>query len=317
MKLTQYLIFAFFTFISLSTGAQNRSSADVKGSSVINLVKKGPHYVFKSKINNISDAIVLLESGIPAMLADSAYVFSTGLLGDIILDTPHGESINLGGSVYHITHKAHGVVRISDQISYEGDIFILSNYAKHYQLALPIQNLHNDMDKGSRIIQLSLSENTLKILSRRQLYKQRSSSVRYRMNTKSYMGMPSVETDILIDYSGKTRTLKGNFNIDFGNPELLFLMDQHADVQKFIKENSDINFREARNPRGDIIAQFMFADNCKICNVDFTDPVILITKALPRFTTTGNLGLKFFRSAEVVFDFDKNQMHILHAPTVL
>ena len=42
---------------------------------------------------------------------------------------------------------------------------------------------------------------------------------------------------------------------------------------------------------------------------EFLNAVIAITDKLPRFTTTGNVGLKFFRSVEALFDFDKNMMY--------
>ena len=312
MRSTRYLLCGLLSFISLSLSGKSNN----EGSDVIKLRKSHSHYVFNSKINDKSETTVLLESGIPAMLADSAFVFSNGILAEYPLIATKGEKINLGGKIYNISYKTNGAVKISDNVSYNGEIFILSNYAKDYEVALPIQMLNNEIDRNSRIVHLSLSDNEFKMLSKRELRKLKEGCDRYRMNTESYMEMPSINTEILIDYSDSTRSLQGNFVIDFGNPELLFLMDQNIDVQSFIKENPDIKLRAARNPKGDIIAQFMFADKCEICDAEFTDAVILITKALPRFTGTGNLGLKFFRSFDVIFDFDRNYMYITKDPGI-
>ena len=46
-----------------------------------------------------------------------------------------------------------------------------------------------------------------------------------------------------------------------------------------------------------------------VFSADFNGAVIAITKALPRFTTTGLIGLKYFNSIDAIFDFDRNRLH--------
>ena len=115
----------------LSIAICSRANDTVDGHS-INLQKQGSHYVFSADINGVAEAKVLLESGIPAMLADSAFIFSSGVLSDLELSPTSGEKINLGGRTYVITHKTCGVVKISEKITYSGEVFILSQYAKDY-----------------------------------------------------------------------------------------------------------------------------------------------------------------------------------------
>ena len=131
------------------------------------------------------------------------------------------------------------------------------------------------------------------------------------MNTDTYLGMPAVEATLVIESENGQKQLSGNFNIDLGNPELLFLLQQHNDVQQFLADNPDIQVREARNPRGDIVAQFMIADQCQLCGKQFSNAVIAITSNLPRFTTIGLIGLKFFLSTHAILDFDNNLMYTL------
>ena len=290
-------------FITICLGAKNKMHVES-----VNLQKLGPHYVFTSDINGASDVKVLLESGIPAMLADSAFVFSTGVLSTLDLSPVSNEKINLGGRTYTITHKASGAVKIGDHISYRGDVFILSDYATHYELAIPLQYICND--RGTRIVRLVLEDNSLQILSRSDLRSRRGAYIKHRMTTKTYLGMPAVMTELTIDYGKGTGVLKGKFIIDFGNPELVFLMHQHEEVQKFISENPDIELKSARNQRGDVVAQFIIAEQCKLCKSEFYDAVVAITRNLPKFTAVGNIGLKYFKPLDVIFDFDRNIMYI-------
>lgn len=308
MKKLQKIILTVFSIIISVTGlAQN--SAD---GNVITLTKQGSHYIFFANINDKAEATVLLESGISAMLVDSALVFSTGAFSEMELLPAEGtKKMNLGGRVYTITHKANGKVKISDDISYVGDIWVLSQFAQKHNAAVPVQYLRNDKDNGSCIVSLNIAGNTLQLISRSLLRKQKHVSSKVKMNTDTYLGMPAVETTIVIESGTKPRTLKGNFNIDFGNPELLFLLEQSNDVQQFFAENSDIQLHQARNLRGDVVGQYMIAGSCQICGKQFPNAVIATTSHLARFTTTGLIGLKFFLSTTAIFDFDNNLMYVL------
>ena len=111
--------------LSLCSSAQNQSEP-------LELTKQGAHYVFSAKLNNKAEATILLESGIPAMLVDSAFVFNSGVFSDLELHPMGGkEKMNLGGRVLVIAYKAKGSVRITDQISYKGEVFVLSGYTQN------------------------------------------------------------------------------------------------------------------------------------------------------------------------------------------
>ena len=80
--------------------------------------------MFNASINGTADATILVESGIPALLVDSAYAFSGAILSDMELTVANKEKLNLGGRVYKITHKANGTVRIGNSTSYVGEVFV-------------------------------------------------------------------------------------------------------------------------------------------------------------------------------------------------
>ena len=130
------------------------------------------------------------------------------------------------------------------------------------------------------------------------------------MNTEAYLGMFAVETSLMLDDGVKTRTLSGNFLIDLGNPELLFLIQQRDEVQRFLSDNADLELREALAPNGQVMGQFIITEQSQLCGVTFPNAVVVITKNLPRFTTPGDIGMKFFEHIDAVFDFDRSVVYV-------
>ena len=94
------------------------------------LTRYAGHYMFTADINGTAPATIMLESGIPALLVDSAFAFGSGCFRDMHLEASD-RSINLGGDKFRISHTANGTVRIGRGTSYRGKIWILSGYADH------------------------------------------------------------------------------------------------------------------------------------------------------------------------------------------
>ena len=295
-----------FTLIAFGLSAQSNTEGET-----FQLTKQGAHYVFTASINGTADATILVESGIPALLADSAFVFSSGILSDMELTVASKEKLNLGGRIYKITHKANGTVRIGNNTSYIGDVFVLSNYDYGpYEVAVPVMYLHDDLDDGSRIVSLDFGNHSLQMLGRASLNAIKADFSKNNMNTDTYEGMFAIETSMMLDDGIKPRTLNGNFMIDFGNPELLFLIHQTEEVQRFFADNADMELREATTPSGEVVGQFILTKKSQLCGITFPDTVVVITKNLPLFTTPGNIGLKFFERAHAIFDFDQSVVYL-------
>ena len=296
------ILTTLFILASLGLSAQNNTEGET-----FQLTKQGAHYVFTASINGTADATILVESGIPALLADSAFVFSSGILSDMELTVTNKQKLNLGGRVYKITHKANGTVRIGNNTSYIGEVFVLSNYDYGpYEVAVPLMYLHNDLDDGSRIVSIDLGNRTLQMLGRASLNAIKADYSKSNMNTDTYEGMFAIETSVMLDDGIKPRTLSGNFLIDFGNPELIFLLHQTEEVQRFLADNADMELREATTPSGEVVGQFILTKQCQLCGTAFPEAVVVITKKLPLFTTPGNIGLKFFERTHAIFDFDQS-----------
>ena len=305
MKIKTFFI-VLFTLIAFVLSAQNNTEGET-----FQLTKQGVHYVFTASINGTADATILVESGIPALLADSAFVFSSGILSDMELSVTDKEKLSLAGRVYKITHKANGTVRIGDNTSYVGDVFVLSNYDYGpYEVAVPVMYLHNDLDDGSRIVSLDLGNQSLQMLGRASLNAINTDYSKNNMNTDTYEGMFAIETSMILDDGIKPRTLSGNFMIDFGNPELIFFLHQTEEVQRFLADNADMELRDATTPSGEVVGQFILTKQCQLCGIAFPNAVVVITKNLPLFTTPGNIGLKFFERTHAVFDFDQSVVYM-------
>ena len=300
------ILTALFTLVALGLSAQSHTEGET-----FPLTKKGAHYVFTASINGTAEASILIESGIPALLVDSAYAFSSGILSDMELTVADKEKLNLAGRVYKITHKANGTVRIGDNTSYIGEVFVLSNYDYGpYEVAVPVMYLHNDLDGSSRIVSLDLGNHSLQMLSRTSLNASMADYSKSNMNTDTYMGMFAIETSMTCDDGIKPRMLSGNFLIDFGNPELLFLLHQTEEVQKFLADNADMELREATAPNGEVVGQYILTKQCQVSGINFPDAVVVITGNLPLFTTPADIGLKFFERTQAIFDFDQSAVYM-------
>jgi len=296
--------------ISLLT-ACNQNGSTTEGET-FNLTKQEAHYVFTSGINGMADATILLESGLPALLADSAYVFNTGVLSDMNLSSTGGkEKLNLAGRVFVITHKANGRVRIGDNTSYVGEVFVLSGYDYgNYEVAVPVMYLHNDLDKGSRIVELDLSGQRMQMLSRASLRAKKADYTKLKMNINTYMNLPAVETSFTFNDGIKERSISGNFFVDFGNPEMLFLLHHDEETQRFLADNADMDIKDALDPNGNVFAQYFIASQGRLCGIPFSNAVVAVTKNLPLFDAPGNIGLKFFEGVNVIMDSDHLDLYM-------
>lgn len=262
--------FAFLLFI-MTIFTPGKGSAQNTNDEIFHLTRqKSGHYTLSANINHRLKATALLESAIHVMLIDSAFVFDNSeIFGLDLVPNHRGEKMNLGGKTYRITHKATGELNIGNNTSYRGEIFVLPGYATSYEMALPIQNLYNNPDNESRIVKLDLTALRLQMISRDLLNKEKKEYTKLKMNSDSYLKMPAVRTTFEIINEGKTKTLKGNFNLDFGNAAFLFLFDQNKAVQRFLSANPDIKLQKAYNKAGKEIAAAMLAKDCELCDLYF------------------------------------------------
>ena len=114
-------IFLFAGAVLLSVFASARESGET-----FSTFKEGGNYFITASINGKTETPIMLESGIPALLVDSAFAVSTGCVD--ITQYPQSKSkISLNGNQFRITNKGDGKVRIGEQSYFEGLVFILAD----------------------------------------------------------------------------------------------------------------------------------------------------------------------------------------------
>lgn len=270
---------------------------------------KSGHYAFSVRLNNELEATALLESGISAMLVDSAFMFKNlDKAGLEFIPSGKNAKMNLGGILYHITHKAKGRISVSKDVIYEGEIFVLAHYNQPYDVAIPVQNLF--LKKKPSVLYLDLNNNLLKVFPKKDFTRKKE----YRkmpINTDTYLNMPAIKTKMMVDIGRESTPLNGNYVIDFGNPMFVFLHGHNKNITDWIEENK-IELQKAYNKEGKVVAQAFVPKKCMVEDLEFKNTPVAITTALPRFTSEGNLGLKFFQNVIAVFDFAKGYCYIKH-----
>ena len=303
MKPTKRLILILFCCLS------NMLWAQVNPVSGMRLYRtRSGHYAFHTLLNDRVLSSVMIESGIHAALIDSAFIHKhQHELGLTIRPNNMNKEINLGGTVYRITHRAKGSLKMSDCV-YEGEFLVLSHYRNETEVTIPIQRLRQKNDWGSRIVMLDIKNNQMRMLTRNEL--QSWDCTRHKINHRSYMRMPAISTTITITTSESTLSLEGNFNIDLGNPMPLYLREQSLEVQRFLNENKAITLTAGYNQRGEVVAQAFKPFSCEILGHTLSLPTICVTDKLQRFTTDGLIGLPLFMEHAVAFDFDNDYLYI-------
>lgn len=298
-----------FLFLASSLGFS--ANAQEQGGDVFQLTKTEGHYLFQTELNYTVPATVLVESGIHALLIDSLFAFEHQEIFDFKLRAyKKGKKMNLGGTEYIVSHRTKDVVRLGKHSFYEGEILIIPNYKSAWEVAVPIQYLYNDNDDRRQLIKLDLRNKQMRMLSQKEWRKERKDYKKEKMNFKSYEDMPAIETDLNLTIKGEERTLAGNFNIDLGNPEFLYLFHQSKDVQKFIDNNPDIKVRQVYNRKGGLIGDAISTERSEACGISIMGKALVITRQFPQMTTEGCIGVNFFERTVAVFDFDDSTLYL-------
>lgn len=300
----------FLTFIAFILIGFIQTFARDSKTEVFKLKKQDGHYFFQAKINQSVKGRILMESGIHAMLIDSAFAFKhQEALGLDFMPNQIEQNMNLGGRRYRITHKAQGKIMLNDMTSYEGELLVLAGYASFNDIAVPIQNLRNTID-NSRIVKLDMKKYMLQLISKSEYLSKYQRSKPFEINYDTYLNMPAVKAQLAFEQNGRSYTLSGNFVLDLGNGSFIALMKQSPLVKDFLKINSGLALRNGYDSKGTVVAEAVVAQRTELCGISFGNQIIVITSKLPKFTSEGNIGLKFFDNSVSVFNFDTSEFVI-------
>lgn len=250
---------------------------------------------------------VMLESGIPYPILDSTFVFT------------HKDELNISLSESNLTMNFVGKKMKCPYITtdsiflnnmyYKGQVLI-ADLGPERQLMYPIHTFKNLDDADSRIIKLNISEKYIEPLTRKELEQEIKGYDKFPMKNGGYGNMYVMDSKFTILANKHYYSMKGEFLLDLGNASFLFLMEQHPSCKTFL-ENSDIKVQQGRNNKGELIpVKAFWTSECRIASHSFEDVTVAITQSLPKFTSAGVLGLKFFECFSVIFDYDENVVYL-------
>ncbi len=175
----------------------------------------------------------------------------------------------------------------------------------------PIHLFGDLNDANSKIMELNISSKYMMPLTRQELELKKSKYKKYPMRNDGYGNMYAIDSELKVASNSKYYySLEGDFLLDLGNASFLFLLEQHPAYKEFI-DNSNIELRQGNDSKGrKMPVKAFLAKKCYMADVPFYDVTIAITPQLPKFTTVGVLGLKFFEEFNVIFDFGEKILYL-------
>ncbi len=269
----------------------------------LKLEKVGSHYFIGTRINGVA-VNFLLESGIPALLLDSAF-YENNKESLNLSFTPSKSKIRLMNKLHDIILKSSGVINIGDVI-YDGPVFILSGNTPP---AVPIQFFKNAKDK-SPIIKIDLRNEVLQVLSRKEFVACHNNALDSCSLSFNQMGMPVVKLDVDFTLEGKPLKLRGDFILDYGNGSHLFLLKQNQAVLDMINSN-DLSLSEAKNPEGIVVAEGMLFNSMKLMGKCYENVSVGMTDKMKFCGEAGLVGLKSMHRC-LFFDIDNAKVYFIN-----
>jgi len=262
-----------------------------------NLQSQKGHYYFSTTVEG-ARADIMVESGIPALLVGRSF-YENSLKNVGLTFEPSEKEIRLLNNVYKISFRAEGKVRVGNLI-FDGPIFVLEDFVG---ISMPIQYLKMS-DGQNAFITLNFQEKTMSVSDK----KPKIEGEMFKLHLDKEMGFPVVSSSVEINSEYGTWNLKGDFIVDFGNPELLFLMEQNKNVAKILQDEK-IEIIEIINSEYEVIGQTIKAENVTICNRKFASQWVRFTDRMPAIKQLGFIGIPFFEKT-VVFDFAGGEMSV-------
>lgn len=261
-----------------------------------NLQNKNNHYYFSTTVGG-AKADVMLESGIPAMLVNRDFYEKNLKNSGLDFKTSEGK-MQLLNKVYPISFRAEGKVSVGSLV-FDGPIFILEDFSG---ISMPIQYLKM-ADAKKTFISIDFQGNTMSVSGE----EPNVQGEKYKLRIDKKMGFPIVSSTLTMNTETGNAKLKGDFIVDFGNPELLFLMQQHKGVAKILKGEKVKLLDIINGETYEVIGTAIMTESTTVCGRTFERKTIAITDKMPAIEQLGFLGVPFFQKT-VVFDFAGGRM---------
>lgn len=262
-----------------------------------NLQEKSNHHFYFSAAVAGEQTDIMLESGIPALLVGRDF-YERVLQNSGLTFEPSERQIRLLNDVYKIPFRAEGKVTVGNLV-FDGPVFVLDGFPG---ISMPIQYLK--MSDGKKaFISLDFQDKIMTVNAQ----KPDVEGEKFKLRIDKKMGFPIVRSVLKMKTEDGTVNLKGDFIVDFGNPELLFLMAQRKDVDKAVKSGK-LTLIDILDPETfEVIGNVIKTESTVVCGRKFEGKWVAVTDKMLAIEQLGFLGIPFFQKT-VVFDFSGGEM---------
>lgn len=252
---------------------------------------------------------VMLESGIPFPLIDSALVWSNpGLFQPEKLDKPVRFRMALGMN-YVARYKLAPGLSVGGSRSL-CDTYVVDMSRHRGDLLYPLNRFTTDSTGMPGIFGLDIARGRLELLTDKDLPGEGSGWTAWEMMRDERSGMYCLQGSLaLVNDRGRRTAEPAELVVDLGNAMLLALFTYKPEVKKFVSR-SRVPELEGRTPDGRRLPVIRPAEVIFMDAYTFRDqPVLLLEKPM-RLPGHGFLGIRFFERFPVIFDFRHSRLWI-------
>jgi len=281
-------------------------------SQIIPIEKQGGHLISLWTLNNDIKARVFLETGFPIIVFDESFVKKNSEALGIELTKP-GKDQYVGTWGSKDKHKVTYIIK--DTISVNGirigidAVVINAKNIKSWKgrdMIFPLRDLN-------RRVEINISEKYMRIID--DFENITDEYMAYGANSDSATKALYFNTTVkAFDKEGKYEKIEGNFQLDLGAANAVYInknLDQSLD---FITRSERMIMRDANKISGpkEMDLSVIMPDKIQIDNIELKENYIVAMKYAKSKRSdkySGNIGNAFFSNLSVIFDFNNEKIY--------
>ena len=275
----------------------------------LTLTRDHGHLYTEALLQDSLPVRIMLESGIPFPLIDSALVWSNpGLFQPEKLDKPVRFRMAVGMN-YVARYKLAPGLSVGGSRSL-CDTYIVDMSRHRGGLLYPLNRFTTDSVAMPGIFGLDIARGCLELLTEEDLPGEGSGWMACGMTRDEQSGMYCLQGSLtFVSDRGRRVAEPAELVVDLGNAMLLALFTYKPEVKKFVSRSRvpELEGRTADGRRLPVIqpAEVIFMDAYA-----FHDQPVLLLENRMRLPGYGFLGLRFFERFRVIFDFRRSRLWI-------
>jgi len=275
------------------------------------LEMKSGHLCSEWQLNDSVKAKVFLETGFPKIVISK--LFAQNNLSDLkIEEASEGATIALWGNQSKIkvsylikdTVKTNGKSIVFDALV--ADFSSIKSW-KDYDIIFPLRDL-------SETIEINLIDNY--IIVDKDLKKPNPEFIKFEAKTDEKTKGLYINTTLQVyDTSNTKEELKGNFLLDLGAPNAIFVNRNLPEVEEFVKSSDRLLLKDTTkfrpNPKTKLA--IIMPDKLEIGNICLRNNFVVAMKMFKSDKSNkyvGMIGNKFFINFNMIFNFKNNEVYM-------